>query len=146
MEAMNKMKTNYIVSTDQDKLNIELIHNFLSKESYWAQGRSIEKVKKSIENSLSFGVYLDNEQVGFARVVTDFAIFGWIMDVFILDEYRGKGLGKMLMDAIVNHEDLQGLQRWGLATNDAHGLYEKYGFKKLDRPELFMEISTKLND
>ncbi len=128
------------ISTDKDKLDINIIYNYLSKESYWAQNRSIDIIKKSIENSLCFGVYLDNNQIGFARIVTDYAIFAWVMDVFILPEYQGKGYGKQLINTIMNHEQLQNLKRWGLNTNDAHGLYNQYGFKPLSNPDIMMEL------
>ncbi|NJN25980.1 MAG: GNAT family N-acetyltransferase [Cyclobacteriaceae bacterium] len=131
------------ISTEKTKLNIDLIHNYLSKESYWAIGRDIETVKRSIDNSLSFGLYIDNNQIGFARVVTDYAVFAWIMDVFILKDYRGNGYGKKLMNAIMTHEELQNLQRWGLGTDDAHGLYEQFGFKPLSKPQNMMEIKIK---
>lgn len=133
------MNTNFIITTDKTKLDIELIHSFLNEQSYWAKGRSISTVKTSIDNSLCFGVYSDNKMVGFARVVTDYAVFAWVMDVFILPDYRKNGLGKMLMEAITTHQDLQSLQRWGLATSDAHKLYEKYGFRLIKKPEIFME-------
>jgi len=136
------MKIGFEISTDKSRLDIKLIHDYLSKESYWAKGRSIETVKKSIKNSLCFGVFQDNKQVGFARVVTDYSVFAWIMDLFILKDYQRKGLGKDLMSKIMNHEKLQNLQRWGLATFDAHGLYKKFGFKPLDKPEYMMEISN----
>ena len=131
------------ISTDKKKLDIKLIHEFLSQESYWAKGRNIEVVKRSIENSLCFGVYDENKQIGFARVVTDYAIFAWLLDVFILKEYRGKGYSKMLLNAIMTHEKLQNLQRWGLGTDDAHGLYEQFGFKSLSKPENMMEIARR---
>ncbi len=134
------------ISTNKKKLDIKLIHEFLSKESYWAKGRDIEVVKRSIENSLCFGVYDDEKQIGFARVVTDFAIFAWLLDVFILENYRGKGYGKMLMKAIMSHDKLQNLQRWGLGTDDAHGLYEQFGFKPLRKPGNMMEISRRKTD
>ncbi len=127
------------ISTDKSQLNINTIHNYLSNESYWAIDRDIEIVKRSIENSLCFGVYLDDKQIGFARVVTDYAIFAWIMDVFILKEHQGNGYGKMLMNAIVNHPQLQGLKRWGLGTDDAHGLYQQFGFTPLKKPHNMME-------
>ena len=117
-----------------------MIVEFLSERSYWAKGRSREKIVTSIENSLCFGVYSDNnEQLGFARVLSDFAVFAWIMDVFILEEHREKGLSKLLMAAIMQHPDLQSLERWGLGTRDAHGLYEQFGFKRLKTPETKME-------
>jgi len=130
------------ISTDKSKLNIDTIYNYLSKESYWAQNRSIETIKKSIENSLCFGVYLNNNQIGFARIVTDCAIFAWVMDVFILPEYQGKGYGKQLMNTIMSHEQLQNLKRWGLNTNDAHGLYSQFGFKPLSNPSIMMELKN----
>lgn len=131
------------VSTDKARLNIDLIHEYLSKDSYWALGRSIEIVKRSIDNSLCFGLYFNNSQIGLARVVTDYAVFAWIMDVFILKDYRGKGYGKKLMNAIITHEKLQNLQRWGLGTDDAHGLYNQFGFKPLSKPQNMMEILRK---
>ncbi len=101
-------------------------------------------IQKSIQNSLCFGVYThDNMQVGFARVVSDFAVYAWIMDLFILEDYRKKGLSKLLMSEIMAYPDLQGLQRWGLVTNDAHGLYEKYGFRIIAKPENMMELTFK---
>lgn len=137
------MEKQFIISTDKSKLDINTIHHFLSIESYWAKGRSIETIQKSIDNSLCFGVYNGEKQIGFARVVTDYAIFAWIMDVFIIEEYRKFGLGKKLMEAIMNHPQVQNLQRWGLATDDAHGLYEKYGFRLLEKPHIFMEKVSK---
>ena len=128
------------ISTDKSRLNIDLIHNYLSNESYWAKGRSIEKVKLSIENSICFGVYLDEAQIGFARVVTDYAVFAWILDVFILKDFQGRGYGKKLMNTIMTQNNLQNLLRWGLGTDDAHGLYEQYGFKPLRKPQNMMEI------
>ena len=133
----------FYVSTDKSKLDLALIHRFLSTDSYWANGRSVETVRKSIENSLCFGVFTGDQQVGFARVVTDYSVFAWILDVFILKDYRKLGLGKTLVDSIMTHPDLQRLQRWGLATEDAHGLYQKYGFSIVTRPDTFMEIVTK---
>lgn len=131
------------ILTDKTKLDVDLIHKFLSEESYWALGRSIEKVKCSIENSLCFGVYEKEKQVGFARVVSDYSTFAWILDVFILEDHRSKGYGKMLMEAIKSHEKLQNLQRWGLATNDAHSLYKQFGFSSLSKPQNMMEITQK---
>jgi len=129
----------YVISTDRSRLNIDLIHDFLSKTSYWAIDRAREVVQRSIDNSLSFGVYQGNDQVGFARVVTDYATFAWIADVFVLPEHRSKGLSKWLMDVMLSHTQLQGFRRWVLATKDAHGLYERYGFIPLHRPERWME-------
>ena len=129
----------YLISTDRSRLNIDLIHDFLSKTSYWAIGRARDIVKRSIDNSLSFGVYKGNNQVGFARVVTDYATFAWIADVFVLPEHRGHGLSKWLMDVMLSHSQLQGFRRWVLATKDAHLLYERFGFIPLHRPERWME-------
>lgn len=132
--------SDFYTSTDKAKLDIDMIEEFLCKRSYWAKGRSREKITRSIQNSMCFGVYTDSgKQVGFARVLSDFAVFAWIMDVFIVEDFRGKGLGKLLMKAIIEHPDLQGLERWGLGTKDAHGLYEKFGFKRLRTPETKME-------
>lgn len=129
----------YAISTRREKLNIKTIHNFISIESYWGIGRPIEVVRKSIENSFPFGIYYGEEMIGFARVVTDYATFAWIADVFILEEHRGKGLSKWLMEVILNHPELQGFRRWVLATKDAQGLYAKYGFIPLKRPERWLE-------
>ncbi len=127
------------ITTDKSRLDINLIHNFLSRESYWAKGRSLDTVRRSIDNSLCFGVFVNHQQVGFARVVTDYAVFAWVMDVFVLKEYRGRGYGKKLMEFIVHHEKLQNLKRWGLGTEDAHGLYEKFGFTPLTKSQNMME-------
>lgn len=137
------MGTEFYISTDKEKLDVKLISDFLNNDSYWAKGRSIETIRKSIDNSLCFGVYQGSQQIGFARVVTDYSVFAWILDVFILKEFRKQGLGVKLMESIMNHNDLKELQRWGLATDDAHGLYEKFGFRLIKRPEIFMEcVST----
>jgi len=131
--------SNIKISTDKSLLNTEVIQNFLSG-SYWAKERPLSIIKKSIENSLCFGVYLDNKQAGFARVVTDYATFAYIADVFILEEHRGKGLSKKLINAILGHPELKTIRRWMLATKDAHTLYSKFGFGLLKNPERFMEI------
>ncbi len=137
------MNNEFYISTDKERLDIKLIHDFLNNDSYWAKGRSEETIRKSINNSLCFGVYNGSQQIGFARVVTDYAVFAWILDVFILKEFRKQALGVKLMESIMNHNELQNLQRWGLATDDAHGLYEKFGFELIKRPEIFMEsVST----
>ncbi len=129
----------YLISTDSDRLDISTIHDFLSRRSYWAQGRSLEVVERSIANSLSFGLFKHNRQIGFARVVTDYATFAWLADVFVLDEFRGRGLGKWLVKVILAHPDLQGFRRWVLSTKDAHGLYRDFGFRELKQPERWME-------
>ena len=131
----------FYVSTDKKKLDINMIHEYLSNRSYWARNRSLDKVKTSIENSLCYGIYNENnEQIGFARVVTDYAIFAWILDLFVLEDYQGNGGGKMLMKAIMENPELQDLHRWGLGTRDAHGLYKQFGFKAILRPDVLMEI------
>lgn len=130
----------YTISTDPARLDLALIQRFINEESYWGQGRSVEVVGRSIENSLPFGIYDDGgRQVGFARVVTDFATFAWVADVFIVSEHRGRGLSKWLMEVILSHADLQGFRRWVLATKDAHELYRQFGFFELKRPERWME-------
>ena len=130
--------TNIHISTDKNKLDIPFIHNFITN-SYWAKGRSMDAMQTCIDNSLNFGIYLDGNQVGYARLVTDFAQFAYIMDVFVDENFRGKGYSKMLMQYIMEHQDLQKIRVWRLATNDAHGLYEQFGFKPLAHPEILME-------
>jgi len=129
----------YLISTDMDRLDLAFIHNFLSNSSYWAQGRDVELVKRSVSNSLNFGLYKGNQQIGFARVVTDYATFAWLADVFMLDEYRGQGLGKWLIEVVVSHPRLQGFRRWLLATRDAHELYRRFGFTELTDARRWME-------
>ena len=122
---MTAHKGNFSISTDKSKLDIAVIHNFLSC-SYWAENIPVEKVQKSIEGSMCFGVYDNGKQIGFARMVTDNATFAYLADVFVLEEYRGHGLSKWLMEVIINHPDLQGLRRFMLATRDAHELYSQF--------------------
>jgi len=131
----------YLISTDMDRFDLGFIHNFLSNSSYWAQGRDFELVQRSVYNSFSFGLYKGSQQIGFARVVTDYATFAWIADVFVLDEYRGQGLGKWLIEVIVSHPRLQGFRRWLLATRDAHELYRRFGFTELSDVSRWMEKS-----
>jgi N-acetylglutamate synthase-like GNAT family acetyltransferase len=131
----------FLISTDRSKLDIDVIQRFLA-HSYWAEGIPRETVARSIENSLCFGVYSDGEQVGFARVISDFATYAYIADVFILEQYRGRGLARELMATIMAHPDLQGLRRWSLGTRDAHGLYEQFGFTRVENPpRTMMEIA-----
>lgn len=129
----------FAISTDKSRLQIEVIHCFLSEESYWAKGRTLEQTRRAIENSLCFGVFHGEKQIGFARVVTDYSTFAYLGDVFILGEFRGRGLSKWLMETIVSHPELQGFRRWILATRDAHLLYVKFGFTGLKFPERWME-------
>jgi GNAT superfamily N-acetyltransferase len=129
----------FCISTEKTRLDIPLIHEYLSQHSYWAKGRAFEVVRRSIEHSLCFGVYARDRQVGFARVVTDYATFSWLCDVFILEAYRGRGLGKWLVAIIVDYPGLQNAMRFLLATRDAHDLYAKYGdFKRITMPEKLM--------
>jgi GNAT superfamily N-acetyltransferase len=136
---MEVTRDNYLISTDKAKLQIESIQSFLEKDSYWAQNRTREQTERAIENSICFGLYYGTDQIGFARVVSDKATFAYLGDVFVLQEFRGEGLSKWLMETIVSHPDLQGLRRWLLATRDAHGLYSQYGFQSLKFPERWME-------
>ena len=133
---MNEQKE-ITISTDKNKLNISLIHEFLTK-SYWGKGRTFEQVKISIENSLCWGMYLNDEQIGFARVLTDGIVVAYLMDVFIIEKYRGNGYSKMLLDEIFAHNDLQEIGKWVLATKDAHDLYKQFGFKAIENPERLM--------
>ena len=139
MSIAEYARGDYVISTDKARLHVEVIHDFLHSTSYWAQGRPLSTVQRSIENSLCFGVYRGSRQVGFARVVTDYATFAWLCDVFILNQYRGQGLGKWLIERITTHPDLQALKGFILATRDAHELYRRYGgFFPLESPEKWM--------
>ena len=128
----------FVISTDQARLDLDVIHGFLS-QSYWSPGIPRNIVERSIQKSLCFGVFKDSGQIGFARVITDRTTFAYVADVFILEAYRGIGLSKFLMDCIIKHPDLQTLRRWMLATRDAHGLYVQFGFQPLKEAERFME-------
>ena len=131
--------SNFSISTNKSKLDLAMIHNFL-KNSYWSEDIPVAVVEKSIANSFGFGVYEDSKQVGFARVITDYTTFAYLGDVFILEGYRGQGLGKWLVKSILEHPELQGLKKWLLVTKDAHELYRQYGFQNLAKPEGYMEI------
>ena len=136
MKIYETFQNEFIISTDKSKLDVGIIHNYLCNESYWAKNISVELVKKSIDGSCCFGLFVKEnsttKQIGFARVISDCATFGYLADVFIVEAYRGKGLSKWLMETIMNCPDLQGLRRWMLGTRDAHGLYEKLGWTVLD--------------
>lgn len=127
------------IDDDKARLDVPAIQAFLENDSYWAQSRTRVQTETAIANSICFGLYLDQRQIGFARVVSDRATFAYIGDVYVLDEFRGRGLSKWLLETIISHPELQGLRRWVLATRDAHGLYEKYGFHELVHPERWME-------
>lgn len=126
------------VTTDKSQLDVLFIQNFL-KDIYWAAGRTIEEVQTTIDASFCFGIYLDGKQIGFARVVTDYVVFAYLMDVFIDENHRGKGYSSLLIEAMMNEPQLQEVKIWRLATTDAHFLYEKFGFKALAHPDKMME-------
>lgn len=131
-------KLELTISPDKNKLDIEVVHGFLTR-SYWAEGRTKEQVQETIRNTLCFGAYLDQRQIGFARVLTDGVVFAYLMDVFILEEFRGKGYSKALLKYIFDDPRLVSVQKWLLGTQDAHGLYKQFGFKGLSHPERLME-------
>ncbi|MEQ1554287.1 MAG: GNAT family N-acetyltransferase [Ferruginibacter sp.] len=119
----------YTITTNKQKIDFNFVYNYLSNESYWSKNIPAETVKKSIENSVCFSVFFKDEQIGFARAITDKATFGYLADVFIIEAHRGKGLSKWLLQTILDNDELQGFRSWMLATKDAHGLYQKFGFK-----------------
>ena len=126
------------ITTDINRLDIDVVHQFLTN-SYWAKGRTIDEVRRSIDNSLNFGVYLNNKQIGYARICTDYTVFVYLMDLFILPEYRGKGYSKALMKVIVEEPTLKTCKVWMLKTKDAHELYRQFSFTDLKHPEKLME-------
>jgi GNAT superfamily N-acetyltransferase len=130
----------YIISTDPAKQDAVAIHAYLNR-SYWAEGIPLEIVQKSLLNSLCFGLFHNELQIGLARVITDRATYAYLCDVYVLEKHRGKGLSKWLLDCLVSHPDLQGLRRFSLATRDAHSLYQRYGFAPLKAPDRMMEIT-----
>jgi N-acetylglutamate synthase-like GNAT family acetyltransferase len=136
---MDFIKNGFTISTEKEKLDIDVIHSFLNR-TYWAEGISKEIIRRSIEGSLCFGLFENDKQVGFARMITDKATFAYLADVFIIEEYQGRGLSKWLMEVIMSHPDLQGLRRMILATKDAHGLYSQFGFTPLINVDRWMHI------
>ncbi len=134
------IKGAFSISTDKKRLDPEAIHDYLSNHSYWAKGRTMEEVLRTIDHSLCFGVYHNREQIGFARVITDYTTFAYLADVYILESHRKQGLSRWMMEVILAHPQLQGLRRFMLATRDAHPLYEKFGFKSVSKPDRWMEI------
>jgi GNAT superfamily N-acetyltransferase len=136
-QLLETQKDDYAISTDPARLDIDAIATMLTR-AYWAQGRTREMIARYVQHSLVFGIYHGEKQIGLARIVSDYTTFAWLCDVFIHEDHRGKGLGKWLMETIHGHPDLQGLRRWMLATRDAHGLYEQFGWTPLDNPEYWM--------
>jgi GNAT superfamily N-acetyltransferase len=130
----------YFLSTDPALLDVSLIHAFLSEQSYWAPGIPREVVERSLKNSFCIGLFHESQQIGFARLVTDRATFAWLADVFVIDAYRGQGLGTWMIESLLKHPDLRGLRRLLLGTRDAHGLYARFGFMPLAEPSRFQEI------
>lgn len=138
--SQEKVIDGILYSSDKNKLQMNVIHDYLSKESYWSQGIPLSVVEAAAKGSLCFGAYVDGKQIAYARVITDQATFAYLADVFVLESYRKKGISKYLMQFIMDSPELKGLRRFMLATKDAHSLYEKFGFKKLSTPERFMEL------
>ena len=135
---MTISKKHFTITTEQEKFDLEFIHSFLTR-SYWAEGIPREVIKRSIDGALCFGLFENDKQIGFARMITDKATFAYLADVFIIEAYRGRGLSKWLMEVIMSHPSLQGLRRMMLATKDAHGLYEKFGFTALQNVDRWMQ-------
>lgn len=138
---MERKRDGYTLSTDKSLLDVDAIHHFLSTQSYWAKHIPRALVERAIDHSICLGLYHGDAQVGFARVITDQATFGYLADVYVLDDHRGRGLSKWMMEAIMAHPDLQGLRRFMLATLDAHGLYARFGFTPVEKPERLMQIN-----
>ena len=143
LQIIETHKDNFTISTDPSRLDVDAIADMLTR-AYWAQGRPRERTERALASSLVFGVYDGTRQIGLARIVSDYAVFAYLCDVFIHEDHRGKGLGKWLMETVKSHPDLQGLRRWMLATHDAHGLYKQYGFTPLENPHNWMEYLVRL--
>lgn len=143
MKIQTVHRDQFCISTDKSKLDIDAIHEFLSTKAYWCLNIPRETLASAIANSLCFGVYYDDKQIGFARVITDFSTIAYLGDVYILESYRGNGLSKWLMETIRSHPNLQGLRRWILLTRDAHTLYSQFGWKEISDPSKWMEIHDK---
>lgn len=131
------------ISTNPSKLDVGVVHDYLSNHTHWAKNRSYETVEESIKNSLCFGVYSQNRLIGFSRVITDYEVFAFLLDVFVVDEFQGKGIGKLLIKTTLDHPDLQKNMVWTLATKDAHGLYRQYGFTELADSSLWMQFDKR---
>ena len=143
MTDLTLYKDKYCISTNKEKLDIDSVHEFLSTKAYWCLTIPKDKVQISIQNSLCFGVYQDEKQIGFARVISDFSTIAYLGDLYILEEYRGKGLSKWLMETIMSHPNLQGLRRWILLTGDAHELYRQFGWTNIADASKWMELHNK---
>jgi GNAT superfamily N-acetyltransferase len=133
-------KDGFCISTEKARLDLKAIHHFLSKEAYWSLNIPMSRVEEAVEHSLNFGLYFREKQIGFARVISDFSCIAYVGDVYVLPEFRGKGLSKWLMQTIMDYPELQGLRRWILSTADAHGLYKQFGWVPVANPERWMEV------
>jgi len=140
MQIITATKGDYLITTDKEKLDVPFIHHFLSKEAYWSKDIPLDTVQRSIQNSLNFGVYHHDKQVGYARIISDYATVAYLGDVFIIPDHRGKGLSKWLVEQVMAHPDLRGLRRWILLTRDAHELYRQYGWQSIASPDKWMEV------
>lgn len=145
MQKVIYQKGAYSIATDDDKLDVNMIHQYLSEESYWSKGIPLEIVEQSIANSLNFGIYKEQRQIGFARVITDKTTMAYLCDVFIIKDFQKIGLSSWLMKTMMEYPELQGLKRWVLLTSSSDWLYKKYGFTKLETPENYMEKWNKIN-
>ncbi len=143
MDQLTIYKDNFCISTQKEKLDIDAIHEFLSTKAYWCLNIPRNKVEHAIMNSLCFGVYLDDKQIGFARIISDYSTIAYLGDVYVLEEYRGLGLSKWLMEVIMSYPTLQDLRRWILLTGDAHELYRKFGWTEIADPTKWMELHNK---
>jgi GNAT superfamily N-acetyltransferase len=130
----------YLISSDPTLIDLDAVHDYLSRESYWAEGISRERCEIALRNSIPFGLFTDGKQVGYARAITDRATFAYLADVYVLEPHRGRGLGKLLVDSALTHPELAHLRRWMLGTRDAHGLYARSGFVPLEEPARWMEV------
>lgn len=143
MEELIIYREEFCISTERARLDVDAIHSFLSTKAYWCLNIPRERVEKSIEHSLCFGVYHGDRQIGLARIISDFSTIAYLGDVYILEEYRGRGLSKWLMETVMSYPDLQGLRRWILLTGDAHGLYRQFGWTDIAAPAKWMELHDK---
>ena len=143
MDELVVHKDDFSISTEKSKLDLKGIHHFLSTQAYWSLNIPFKKVEKAAANSLCFGLYFGEQQIGYARIISDYTTVAYLGDVFVLPEYRGLGLSKWMMQTIMSHPELQGLRRWILLTGDAHGLYEQFGWKGIASPERWMELHNK---